>query len=102
MLAQTARTASLESLAELKAGIDDLRRRLEEAGRDPADVDITFSNAQGGSPGQDRFDADVYLAGIDQLAQLGVTWVQVQVPGDSLAHASEAIEQFGEQVIAKI
>ena len=102
MLAQTARTASLESLAELEDGIDDLRRRLEDAGRDPAGVDITFTNAQGGLPGHDGFDADAYLAGIDQLSALGVSWIQVQVPGDSLAHTKEAIAEFGEQVIAKL
>ena len=102
VLAQTARTASLESLVELKVGIDDLRRRLDEAGRDPATVDITFSNAQGGVPGAGSFDADAYVDGVRQLAELGITWVQVQVPGDSLAHAKEAIAQFGEQVIAKL
>lgn len=102
ILAQTARTASLESLAELKDGIDDLRRRLDDAGRDPEGIDITFTNAQGGSPGADGFDADAFLAGVEELAALGVTWVQVQVPGDSLAHTKEAIAQFGEQVIAKL
>jgi hypothetical protein len=30
---------------------------------------------------------------------VGVTWVQVAVPGDSLAHAVEAIERFGTSVI---
>lgn len=102
VLAQTARTASLESLAELEAGIGDLRRRLDEAGRDPATVDITFSNNQGGVPGADGFDAAAYLDGVAALADCGVTWIQVQVPGDSLVHAVEAVEQFGEQVIAKL
>jgi probable F420-dependent oxidoreductase len=102
VLAQTARTASLESLAELQAGIEDLRRRLDETGRDPDGLDITFSNNVGGVPGHDGFDAAAYLGGIERLAALGVTWVQVQVPGDSLAHAKEAIAQFGEQVIAKL
>lgn len=102
VLAQTARTASLESASELKSGIDDLHRRLDEAGRDPSQVDITFSNGQGGVPGHEDFDADAYLAGIEQLAAIGVNWVQVQVPGDSLSHATEAIAQFGEQVIAKL
>jgi probable F420-dependent oxidoreductase len=102
ILAQTARTASLESLAELRDGIEDLRRRLEEAGRDPAGIDITFTNAQGGAPGTDGFEADAFLAGVQELAALGVTWVQVQVPGDSLTHTREAIAQFGEQVIAKL
>ena len=100
-LAQTARTAALESLADLAAGIGDLRRRLEEAGRDPSTVDVTFTNHAGGTPGADDFDADAFLEGVAQLTELGVTWVQVGVPGDSLAHALEAIEQFGTDVIAR-
>ena len=101
MLAQTARTAALESLADLAAGIGDLRRRLEEAGRDPSTVDVTFTNHAGGTPGADDFDADAFLEGVAQLTELGVTWVQVAVPGDTLAHALEAIEQFGADVIAR-
>lgn len=101
MLAQTARTAALESLADLAAGIGDLRRRLEEAGRDPSTVDVTFTNHAGGTPGADDFDADAFLEGVAQLTELGVTWVQVGVPGDSLAHALEAIDQFGVDVIAR-
>lgn len=101
MLAQTARTAALESLADLSAGIGDLRRRLEEAGRDPSTVDVAFTNHAGGTPGADDFDADAYVEGLTQLTDLGVTWVQVGVPGDSLAHALEAIDQFGADVIAR-
>ena len=101
MLAQTARTAALESPADLAVGIGDLRRRLEEAGRDPSTVDVTFTNHAGGTPGADDFDADAFLEGVAQLTELGVTWVQVGVPGDSLAHALEAIDQFGADVIAR-
>jgi alkanesulfonate monooxygenase SsuD/methylene tetrahydromethanopterin reductase-like flavin-dependent oxidoreductase (luciferase family) len=100
MLAQTARTSSMETNEELKAGIDDLRRRCEVAGRDPDTLDITFSNNVGGSLGDDAFNADAYLDGIEKLAALGVTWVQAHVPGDSVAHAVEAIEKFGKLVIA--
>ncbi len=101
LLAQTARTASMESLDELKSGIDDLRRRCEAAGRDPSAVDVTFTNAAGGNPADDGFNADAYLDGIEKLAALGVTWVQAGVPGDSLAHAVETIERFGSLVIDK-
>ncbi|HEX5142935.1 MAG TPA: LLM class F420-dependent oxidoreductase [Mycobacterium sp.] len=98
-LAQTARTDALDSNEKLAQGISDLHRRLDEAGRDAASVDITFSNLAGGSPGEDSFNADAYLSGLAELAALGVTWVQVSVPGDNLAHALEAIEQFGKTVI---
>ena len=100
VLAQTARTAAMETLDDLTAGIDDLRRRCEAAGRDSSALDVAFTNAAGGNPAADDFDADAFLAGLEQLTARGVTWVQVQVPGDSLAHAVEVIERFGEVVIA--
>jgi probable F420-dependent oxidoreductase len=98
MLAKTARTAEMNS-ETLGDGIDDLRRRLEAADRDPSAIDISFSNAEGGSAGDDAFNADAYLSGVEKLAALGVTWLQVGLPGDSLAHAVEAIERFGTSVI---
>lgn len=102
LLAQTARTAALETTDNLKTGIDDLRRRLDEAGRDPLDVDITFTNNAGGTPGSADFKADEFLDGVTELEKAGVTWIQVNVPGDSLAHAVEAIEGFGESVIGRL
>lgn len=101
MLAQTARTAALETTEHLAKGVDDLRRRLEDAGRDPADIDVTFTNDAGGSPGSDDFNADEFLAGVDELERAGVTWIQVTVPGDSLTHAVETIQSFGETVIGR-
>jgi len=93
-LAQTAGTATIESEDRLAAGIDDLRRRCDETGRDWSAIDITFTNFDGGSPADDAFNADAYLSGLEKLAALGVTWVQVGVPGDSLAHLLESIERF--------
>lgn len=101
LLAQTARTAALESTDQLRSGIGDLRRRLEDVGRDPLDVDITFTNDAGGAPGSDGFNADEFLSGVTELEKAGVTWIQVAVPGDSLAHAVETIDEFGETVIGR-
>ncbi|GAB3233378.1 LLM class F420-dependent oxidoreductase [Mycolicibacterium hippocampi] len=102
VLAQTARTATLDSVDRLAAGITDLRRRLEDAGRDPGDVDVVFTNSAGGSPGDDDFDPDAFLAGVAELETAGVTWVQVSVPGDSLSHTLEAIEEFGSSVVSEV
>ncbi len=99
VLANTAGTAAMDTIERLGDGIDDLRRRCDEAGRDPASIEISFSNFVGGSPGRPDFNADAYLTGVDKLAAIGVTWVQVGLPGDSLAHTLEAIESFGELVI---
>jgi probable F420-dependent oxidoreductase len=100
-LARTARTVTLDTVEGLAAAIDDLRRRVEAAGRDPATIDICFSNPAGGHPASPDFDADAHLAGLATLADVGVTWVQVGLPGDSPAHAVETIQRYGEQVIAR-
>ncbi|MGV0605378.1 LLM class F420-dependent oxidoreductase [Mycolicibacterium sp. XJ1904] len=100
VLAQTARTAPMDVDA-LTSGVEDLRRRFDEAERDWSRIDITFTNPDGGSPGGDDFNADAYLSGLEKLAGVGVTWVQVGLPGDSLAHVLETIERFGASVIAQ-
>lgn len=99
VLAQTARTAAMDADG-LAAGIDDLRRRFDEAGRDFSAVDITFTNPDGGTPGSDGFNADAYLSGLEKLAAVGVTWVQVGLPGDNLAHVLDTIGEFGDSVIS--
>jgi probable F420-dependent oxidoreductase len=98
-LAQTARTATLDSVQDLADGIDDLRRRVDKAGRDWSKFDVEFNNFEGGSPANDDFNADAYLTGMEKLAALGVTWLQVGLPGDSLAHLADTIERFQTSVI---
>lgn len=98
-LARTAKTPVLESIEDLARMLDDLWRRVDEAGRDRGSFDVAFLTHDGGDPGDDTFDADAHLAGLDDLAALGVTWNGVGLPGDSLSHALEAIERYGEQVI---
>jgi probable F420-dependent oxidoreductase len=99
-MARAVGTAALDGGDGLDAAIADLRRRLEVAERDPATVDISFVCGAGGDPARDDFDAEAHLAELDRLAGLGVTWVQVGVPGDSPAAALEAIARYGEVVIA--
>jgi probable F420-dependent oxidoreductase len=100
LLAQTARTSALDSVGALADTVGDLRRRCEAAGRDPAALDVTFTNITGGDPAAEDFDADAYLEGVAALAAVGVTWIQVTIPGDSLAHAREVIDRFGAEVIS--
>ena len=101
IVANTARTASLDTPEAFAEAVDDLRRRLDEAGRDPATVDVCFSNPAGGNPADDDFDADAHLEGLASLGQAGVTWVQVGLPGDSVDHAAEVAQRYGEQVISQ-
>ena len=99
VLAQTARTATLDSVQGLAEGISDLRRRVDEAGRDWSKFDVVFTNFDGGNPADDDFNADAYLTGMEKLAALGVTWLQVGLPGDSVAHVTDAVERFQSLVI---
>lgn len=101
VLAKTARTVTLDTPELLADAIDDLHRRLDAAGRDPASVDIAFTAFTGGDPSSDTFDADAHLEGLAALASLGVTWVQVGLPGDSLQHAVETLQRYGTDVIQR-
>lgn len=98
-LAGTARTQRLETVEDLARMLDDLWRRVDAAGRDPATIDVSFGSFAGRTPGTDDFDADACLAELDRLGGLGVTWAAVAVAGESLAQALEALEAYGEQVI---
>jgi len=98
-MAAAVRTTALDTTERLEAAVEDLHRRLLDAGRDPATVDVSFSCPAGGDPAADSFDADAHLAGLSALAAIGVTWVQVGLPGDSLARAAETIARYGELVI---
>ncbi len=100
-LATTAGTAAMDTIERLSAGTDDLRRRFDAAGRDWSAIDISFNNFRGGDPGTAGFNVDAYLTGLAELAKVGVTWVQVSLPGDSLAHLLETLDLFGQHVIAK-
>jgi len=99
VLAATAGTTSLDSNEALVRAIEDLRRRCDEAGRDWSTLDISFTNFAGGPPGQPGFDADAYIDGLEKLAAIGVTWVQVPLPGESVEHLTEELERFRATVI---
>ncbi|MDT5397214.1 MAG: hypothetical protein QOK33_445 [Mycobacterium sp.] len=98
-LARTAKTAAMDSVEALETAIGDLRRRCDAAGRDWSKLDIAFTNFEGGNAGQDDFNADAHIAGLKALEALGVTWVHVHLPGDSVEHALEAIDRFRVEVI---
>ncbi len=101
-LAATSRTAGLSTLDELAVALDDLATRLAAHGRMLGDVDVTFACHAGGDPHADGFDADAHIEGIRALDALGVTWLQVGVPGTDAAQAADAYARYGELVIAKL
>ena len=98
-LARTTKTPVLETIDDLARMLDDLWRRVGEAGRHRESIDVAFSTSAGGSPGSDSFNRDAHLEGLAELAQLGVTWNGIGVPGDSLEHALETLERYGDEII---
>jgi probable F420-dependent oxidoreductase len=101
VLSRTTKTPPLETLDDLRPMLDELWQYVEEAGRKPSEIDISFGSNAGGSPGSEAFNPEAQLEAVAELAQLGVTWSGIGVPGDSLDHAVEALQRFGETVIAR-
>jgi hypothetical protein len=79
--------------------LDDLWQLVEEGGRDRAEIDVAFGSGAGGDPGSEHFNPDAQLDAVAELAALGVTWSGISVPGDSLDHAVETLQRFGDSVI---
>jgi probable F420-dependent oxidoreductase len=100
MLARTAKTPVLETVEDLKPMLDHLWRCVDEAGRDPADIDISLQALGCAPPGSPGFDAGEHLDALGSLAAMGVTWTNTSVPGDSLAAALDGLEQYATTVIA--
>lgn len=101
-LAATSRTAGLSTIEDLAVALDDLRARLDAQGRSLDDVDVSFACHAGGDPHSADFDPDAHIEGIAALDALGVTWIQVGVPGTDVASAEDAFARYGELVISRI
>ncbi len=100
LMSQTTKTAPLETVEDLALMLDELWRFVDEAGRDRAEIDVAFGATEGGTAGTQGFQPDRHLASLQRLVGLGVSWAHTSVPGDSLEHALEALQQYGETVIA--
>jgi probable F420-dependent oxidoreductase len=98
-LARTTKSPALETVDDLRGMLDELWQLVEEADRDPASIDVSFGTNAGGNPGNDDFNPEAQLQAVAELAGLGVTWSGIGVPGDSVEHAIEALQRFGESVI---
>ena len=99
-MSQTTKTAPLETVEDLAQMLDELWRFVDEAGRDRAEIDVAFGTPEGGTAGSSGFRPDAHLVGLQGLMRMGVTWAHTSVPGDSLSHSLEALQQYGETVIA--
>jgi probable F420-dependent oxidoreductase len=101
LMARTTKTPVLETNEQLSAFLDELWTYCDEAGRDPAEIDVHYYCNEGGSPERDDFDIAAHIGGIAELAKLGVTWIGVGMPGRSIEHAVETLDRYGREVIAR-
>jgi hypothetical protein len=81
--------------------LDELWQLVEEGGRDRGEIDVAFGSSAGGDPGSEHFNPDAQLVASAELGALGVTWSGISVPGDSLDHALETLQRFGDSVIRR-
>jgi len=74
--ARFVRLTPLESLADLRAGLEHAHRRAAEVGR-TVPLDVMFGPMGVGRYGDPRFDAPAYIEQAGQLRELGVTYAGV-------------------------
>jgi len=99
--AKALRTPGLESHDDLAARIAVLHDLAAEHGRE-APTDIVFMPAgldmfAKASPDHARVADD-----LDSLAQLGVTWATVTLPGDTRAELLAQVSAFGAKVLGQL
>ena len=93
--ARVVRTGQLATMAEIAAAIDDLRQLVAAEGRDPEAVAVQLDGfGLVGDP------ADSVLEKAAELESVGVTHVVVRLPPGPQSQVVEAVERFGEEVIA--
>ncbi|MGE4653091.1 MAG: LLM class F420-dependent oxidoreductase [Myxococcota bacterium] len=95
------RTASMESLEDLAERIGYLRDYAKEVGR-TAPLDICFMPFGFSMHDMRDMDATRFGAVVEELAEMGVTWLTVGLPGRGRDEYCESIRRFGEEVLAKL
>jgi probable F420-dependent oxidoreductase len=96
--AKALRTPGLESTADLARRIEALRAMADEDGRrEPLDIvfmpaGLDMFNKSSPEPGR-------VLEAMTELADVGVTWATVTLPGETRAELLREIERFGADVI---
>jgi probable F420-dependent oxidoreductase len=99
VLARTTRTAPIPDLATLTRYVEDLHRRVEEAGRGGEEVTVQLQGGGGRLVETDE-PLDDYLSWLDEIEAAGVTQLIVEMPADSATRSIEALRRYAEEVIA--
>jgi probable F420-dependent oxidoreductase len=101
-LATTIRTAHLPDLKAARLAIEDLHRRCEVAGRDPASVSLGLSGLWPMLDIRPGWDADAIVEAARAAASIGVGTLFTTICGDDPLVANDTLAAFGEQVVAAV
>jgi probable F420-dependent oxidoreductase len=98
-LAATMRTAHLPDLAAARLAIEDLRRREEQAGREPGSVEAGLGGLWPMLDIRKGWDAGAIIEAARAAASIGVGALFTTICGDDPSAANETLAAFGEQVV---
>jgi probable F420-dependent oxidoreductase len=101
-LAATIRTAHLPDLKAARLAIEDLHRRCEAAGRDPASVSLGLSGLWPMLDIRRGWDAEATVEAARAAAAIGVGTLFTTICGDDPSAANETLAAFGEQVVGAV
>ncbi len=92
------RTASIETLEDLRKGIEYLRDYAKSIGRSDR-IDVNFVPFGSRMNSQQALDPAAFREQVAELESIGVTWVSLGVPGVSRDEYLGSIARFGKDVI---
>ena len=101
-LATTIRTAHLPDLKAARLAIEDLHRRCEAVGRDPASVSLGLSGLWPMLDIRQGWDADEIVEAARAASSIGVGTLFTTICGDDPLAANETLAAFGDQVVAAV
>ena len=95
------RTATIESLEDLRDRIAYAREHARAVGRDEP-LDICFVPFGLSMARPERIEPERFRETVHTLSELGVTWLSLSVPGDTRAAWCETVRRFGDEVLAPL
>jgi alkanesulfonate monooxygenase SsuD/methylene tetrahydromethanopterin reductase-like flavin-dependent oxidoreductase (luciferase family) len=101
-LATTIRTAHLPDLKAARRAIEDLHRRCEASGRDPASVSLGLSGLWPMLDIRQGWDPEAIAEAARAAASIGVGTLFTTICGDDPTAASDTLVAFGEQVVGAV
>lgn len=95
-LRRNARTSDIASQGDLARLVGEIHARMEDLGRNPAELDVLAGNT-----GPHNESADENLDAIGSLSAIGVTWTHFPTTHENLPAALDSIRLYGENVVSK-